>query len=119
MPDAANPTTPCCATGRRTGELIAHWQAVGFMHGVMNTDNMSILGLTSTTAPSASWTPSTPATSATTPTSTAATATSPAPDRPLEPLRPRPRPPLIGDQAAVQAAIEESYAPAFEDTSWI
>lgn len=30
----------------RTGELIAHWQAVGFMHGVMNTDNMSILGLT-------------------------------------------------------------------------
>lgn len=31
---------------RRTGELVAHWQAVGFMHGVMNTDNMSILGLT-------------------------------------------------------------------------
>ena len=31
---------------RRTAELIAHWQAVGFMHGVMNTDNMSILGLT-------------------------------------------------------------------------
>lgn len=31
---------------QRTGELIAHWQAVGFMHGVMNTDNMSILGLT-------------------------------------------------------------------------
>lgn len=31
---------------RRTGTLIAHWQAVGFMHGVMNTDNMSILGLT-------------------------------------------------------------------------
>jgi len=30
----------------RTGELIAHWQAVGFMHGVMNTDNMSVLGLT-------------------------------------------------------------------------
>lgn len=30
----------------RTGELIAHWMAVGFMHGVMNTDNMSILGLT-------------------------------------------------------------------------
>jgi uncharacterized protein YdiU (UPF0061 family) len=26
--------------------MIAHWQAVGFMHGVMNTDNMSILGLT-------------------------------------------------------------------------
>ncbi|MCC7183347.1 MAG: hypothetical protein IOMNBAOH_02318 [Rhodocyclaceae bacterium] len=31
---------------RRTAALIAHWQAVGFMHGVMNTDNMSILGLT-------------------------------------------------------------------------
>ncbi|MDB5799828.1 MAG: hypothetical protein JWL63_767 [Rhodocyclales bacterium] len=31
---------------RRTGIMIAHWQAVGFMHGVMNTDNMSILGLT-------------------------------------------------------------------------
>lgn len=29
-----------------TAEMIAHWQAVGFMHGVMNTDNMSILGLT-------------------------------------------------------------------------
>ncbi len=31
---------------RRTGELVAHWMAVGFVHGVMNTDNMSILGLT-------------------------------------------------------------------------
>ena len=31
---------------RRTACMIAHWQAVGFMHGVMNTDNMSILGLT-------------------------------------------------------------------------
>lgn len=30
----------------RTASLIAHWQAVGFAHGVMNTDNMSILGLT-------------------------------------------------------------------------
>ncbi|CPR19427.1 YdiU family protein [Brenneria goodwinii] len=30
----------------RTARLIAHWQAVGFSHGVMNTDNMSILGLT-------------------------------------------------------------------------
>jgi uncharacterized protein YdiU (UPF0061 family) len=30
----------------RTAELMAHWQAVGFSHGVMNTDNMSILGLT-------------------------------------------------------------------------
>jgi len=31
---------------RRTAELMAQWQSVGFMHGVMNTDNMSILGLT-------------------------------------------------------------------------
>ena len=31
---------------RRTAELLAQWQAVGFCHGVMNTDNMSILGLT-------------------------------------------------------------------------
>jgi uncharacterized protein YdiU (UPF0061 family) len=30
----------------RTARLIAGWQAVGFCHGVMNTDNMSILGLT-------------------------------------------------------------------------
>lgn len=31
---------------RSTAGLIANWQAVGFSHGVMNTDNMSILGLT-------------------------------------------------------------------------
>ncbi|XXF78946.1 YdiU family protein [Myxococcaceae bacterium GXIMD 01537] len=30
----------------RTARLVAQWQAVGFAHGVMNTDNMSILGLT-------------------------------------------------------------------------
>lgn len=30
----------------RTAILMAQWQAVGFSHGVMNTDNMSILGLT-------------------------------------------------------------------------
>jgi len=30
----------------RTAKLIARWQAVGWAHGVMNTDNMSILGLT-------------------------------------------------------------------------
>lgn len=30
----------------RTARLIAQWQAVGFAHGVMNTDNMSVLGLT-------------------------------------------------------------------------
>jgi serine/tyrosine/threonine adenylyltransferase len=30
----------------KTAKLIAHWQNVGFCHGVMNTDNMSVLGLT-------------------------------------------------------------------------
>jgi uncharacterized protein YdiU (UPF0061 family) len=30
----------------RTAKLMAQWQCVGFSHGVMNTDNMSILGLT-------------------------------------------------------------------------
>lgn len=30
----------------RTAQMIARWQTVGFAHGVMNTDNMSILGLT-------------------------------------------------------------------------
>lgn len=34
------------AVVQRTARLIAHWQAVGFAHGVLNTDNMSILGLT-------------------------------------------------------------------------
>ena len=29
-----------------TAKLIAHWQAKGFAHGVMNTDNMSLLGET-------------------------------------------------------------------------
>jgi uncharacterized protein YdiU (UPF0061 family) len=31
---------------RTTAEMIVHWQRVGFVHGVMNTDNMSVLGLT-------------------------------------------------------------------------
>ncbi len=30
----------------RTARLLAQWQALGFCHGVMNTDNMSLLGLT-------------------------------------------------------------------------
>ena len=28
----------------RTAKLMAHWQSIGFAHGVMNTDNMSIIG---------------------------------------------------------------------------
>ncbi len=31
---------------RTTAVMIVHWMRVGFVHGVMNTDNMSILGLT-------------------------------------------------------------------------
>ncbi len=31
---------------KKTAELLAHWQAIGFNHGVMNTDNMSIESLT-------------------------------------------------------------------------
>jgi serine/tyrosine/threonine adenylyltransferase len=31
---------------RTTADLMVHWMRVGFVHGVMNTDNMSILGLT-------------------------------------------------------------------------
>jgi uncharacterized protein YdiU (UPF0061 family) len=45
--DEANPWQALLAeVTRRTARLMAQWQAVGFMHGVMNTDNMSILGLT-------------------------------------------------------------------------
>ena len=43
---APQPYTALLQTvARRTAELVAQWQAVGFCHGVMNTDNMSLLGL--------------------------------------------------------------------------
>ncbi len=49
-PECAEAPEPVVALLRKvaiqTAELIAHWQAVGFCHGVMNTDNMSLLGLT-------------------------------------------------------------------------
>lgn len=45
--DAADPVAALyAAVCNLTARLIAQWQAVGFCHGVMNTDNMSILGLT-------------------------------------------------------------------------
>ena len=45
--DAANPHAALLeAVALRTAALMADWQAVGFCHGVMNTDNMSVLGLT-------------------------------------------------------------------------
>jgi uncharacterized protein YdiU (UPF0061 family) len=31
---------------RRTARLVAAWASLGFVHGVLNTDNMSITGLT-------------------------------------------------------------------------
>ncbi|BEI35407.1 YdiU family protein [Polynucleobacter sp. HIN6] len=34
------------AISRRTAELVAHWQSLGFCHGVLNSDNISVLGLT-------------------------------------------------------------------------
>ena len=45
--EAANPYAALLEhITRRTAALMADWQSVGFCHGVMNTDNMSILGLT-------------------------------------------------------------------------
>ncbi|MFT3721205.1 MAG: YdiU family protein [Pseudorhodoferax sp.] len=45
--EAGNPHAALLqAVAQRTAALLAQWQAVGFCHGVMNTDNMSILGLT-------------------------------------------------------------------------
>ena len=114
---AANPYTALLAdAGRRTGELIAHWQAVGFMHGVMNTDNMSILGLTLDYGPFGFM--------------DAFDAThicNHSDERGRYSYKAQPvvghwnlyalgraLAPLIGEAAAVEAAIEESYAPAFE-----
>lgn len=36
----------CSQVMYRTARLVAQWQCVGFCHGVLNTDNMSVLGLT-------------------------------------------------------------------------
>ncbi|MGZ3517456.1 MAG: protein adenylyltransferase SelO [Vulcanimicrobiaceae bacterium] len=50
FPDVRDTANPYASFFRevvlRTARLIAQWQAIGFQHGVMNTDNMSILGLT-------------------------------------------------------------------------
>lgn len=102
--------------GRRTGELIARWQAVGFMHGVMNTDNMSILGLTLDYGPFGFMDAF-----------DADHICNHSDDHGRYSYQSQPQighwnlyalgralAPLIGPAAAVQAAIEESYAPAFE-----
>lgn len=115
--DAANPYDALLRdVGRRTGELIAHWQAVGFMHGVMNTDNMSILGLTLDYGPFGFMD-----------TFDAGHICNHSDDHGRYSYKSQPQighwnlyalgralAPLIGEQDAVQVAIEESYAPAFE-----
>lgn len=49
FPDCQRANNPALAMLQqvvvRTAQLISQWQAVGFNHGVMNTDNMSILGI--------------------------------------------------------------------------
>ncbi len=45
-PDATNPTEFLNAVIARQASLIAKWMAVGFIHGVMNTDNTTISGET-------------------------------------------------------------------------
>jgi uncharacterized protein YdiU (UPF0061 family) len=44
--DAATYVAWFAEVSRRTVDMIVNWMRVGFVHGVMNTDNMSILGLT-------------------------------------------------------------------------
>ena len=47
LKDAANPYCALLETVvTRTAELVAQWMMVGFIHGVMNTDNMAISGET-------------------------------------------------------------------------
>ncbi|MFN7271353.1 MAG: protein adenylyltransferase SelO [Gammaproteobacteria bacterium] len=67
--DPAAPEAPVVWLGEvaeRTATMVAHWMRVGFVHGVMNTDNMSVLGLTIDYGPygflevyDPSWTPNT------------------------------------------------------------
>ncbi|WP_079434349.1 YdiU family protein [Zoogloea sp. LCSB751] len=115
--DAANPYEALLRdVGRRTAELIARWQAVGFMHGVMNTDNMSILGLTLDYGPFGFMDAF-----------DAGHICNHSDDHGRYSYKAQPQighwnlyalgralAPLIGEAAAVQAAIEESYAPVFE-----
>ncbi|MCC6212830.1 MAG: YdiU family protein [Burkholderiales bacterium] len=46
FPDQADIEEFFAEVCRRTGLLMADWMRLGFVHGVMNTDNMSLLGLT-------------------------------------------------------------------------
>ncbi len=102
----------------RTGELIAHWMAVGFMHGVMNTDNMSILGLTLDYGPFGFMEAF-----------DAGHICNHSDDHGRYSYRNQPHvaqwnlhclaeacAPLLGDRDAARAAIDEGYGPAFEQT---
>jgi len=46
FPDHKGPEEVFSEVCRRTARLMADWMSRGFVHGVMNTDNMSLLGLT-------------------------------------------------------------------------
>ncbi len=46
FPDATGPVDLLDAVIARQAELIAHWMSIGFIHGVMNTDNCAISGET-------------------------------------------------------------------------
>jgi uncharacterized protein YdiU (UPF0061 family) len=52
FPELGDPTDPAvraewfAQVSERTARMVAEWMRVGFVHGVMNTDNMSVLGLT-------------------------------------------------------------------------
>lgn len=46
LPEAEKYPQLFAAIVEKTAKLLAHWQGVGFYHGVMNSDNMSILGET-------------------------------------------------------------------------
>lgn len=39
-----NPLDLLCAVSKQQAQLVAHWMSLGFVHGVLNTDNVSISG---------------------------------------------------------------------------
>jgi uncharacterized protein YdiU (UPF0061 family) len=45
-PDAKDPLDFLLAVAKKQAELVANWMGLGFIHGVMNTDNSSIAGIT-------------------------------------------------------------------------
>lgn len=45
-PEAKSPLEFLTAVAKKQGELVSHWMGLGFIHGVMNTDNSSVAGIT-------------------------------------------------------------------------